>query len=168
GEELGLPQAEVAFDRLQDPEALANWPKTLGRDGARTPMPWAKNETHAGFSNVEPWLPLDHRHTALAIDQQTGQPGSVLEFHRSMIALRSGTKALQDGDIKFLDAPEDICAFVRSSGAEELLVVINLSQDEQHWSAPKEPMHIVLTTQDGISFDSKAALPPLFGYVAKL
>jgi alpha-glucosidase len=27
GEELGLPQAEVPFDRLVDPEAIANWPR---------------------------------------------------------------------------------------------------------------------------------------------
>lgn len=40
GEELGLPQAEIAFEDLKDPEAIANWPATLGRDGARTPMPW--------------------------------------------------------------------------------------------------------------------------------
>ena len=25
GEELGLPQGRVPFDRLQDPEAIANW-----------------------------------------------------------------------------------------------------------------------------------------------
>ena len=41
GEELGLPQGHVAFADLQDPEAITNWPHTLGRDGARTPMPWA-------------------------------------------------------------------------------------------------------------------------------
>ena len=27
GEELGLPQVDVPFDRLQDPEAIANWPR---------------------------------------------------------------------------------------------------------------------------------------------
>ena len=43
GEELGLTQVEVPFDRLQDPEAIANWPLTLSRDGARTPMPWDAN-----------------------------------------------------------------------------------------------------------------------------
>jgi len=33
GEELGLPQAEIGFADLKDPEAIANWPATLGRDG---------------------------------------------------------------------------------------------------------------------------------------
>ncbi|MEL0211878.1 MAG: alpha-amylase family glycosyl hydrolase, partial [Novosphingobium sp.] len=38
GEELGLTQVEIPFELLQDPEAIANWPLTLARDGARTPM----------------------------------------------------------------------------------------------------------------------------------
>lgn len=37
GEELGLTQAIVPYEKIQDPEALTNWPHTLGRDGARTP-----------------------------------------------------------------------------------------------------------------------------------
>ena len=39
GEELGLEQIDIPYDRLHDPEAIANWPMTLSRDGARTPMP---------------------------------------------------------------------------------------------------------------------------------
>ena len=50
GEELGLPQAHVPFERLRDPEAIANWPRTLGRDGARTPIPWRADLAHGGFS----------------------------------------------------------------------------------------------------------------------
>src|SRR3546814_5752044 len=52
GEELGLPTAAVPFDRLQDPDAILNWPVTLGRDGARTPMPWIGGAPDAGFSTV--------------------------------------------------------------------------------------------------------------------
>ena len=37
GEELGLTQAEIPFDKLQDPEAKNNWPQTFGRDGALAP-----------------------------------------------------------------------------------------------------------------------------------
>ena len=67
GEELGLPQVDVPFERLQDPEAIANWPQTLSRDGARTPMPWNSAAPHLGFSTGEPWLPLGETHRALAI-----------------------------------------------------------------------------------------------------
>ena len=40
GEELGPAAGQIAFEQLRDPEAIANWPLTLGRDGARTPIPW--------------------------------------------------------------------------------------------------------------------------------
>ena len=41
GVDAGLPQVDVPYERLRDPEAIANWPQTLSRDGARTPMPWS-------------------------------------------------------------------------------------------------------------------------------
>lgn len=46
GEELGLTQVDIPFDALLDPEAIANWPMTLSRDGARTPMPWKIGRAH--------------------------------------------------------------------------------------------------------------------------
>ena len=38
GEELGLTEASVAFDDLQDPYGIEFWPEFKGRDGCRTPM----------------------------------------------------------------------------------------------------------------------------------
>jgi alpha-glucosidase len=71
GEELGLPQGEIAFEDLRDPEAIANWPQTLGRDGARTPMPWRENAPNAGFSSAaHTWLKCDPAHAAFAVDRQ--------------------------------------------------------------------------------------------------
>ena len=40
GEELGLPEADLPFDALQDPYGKAFWPNFKGRDGCRTPMVW--------------------------------------------------------------------------------------------------------------------------------
>ena len=57
GEELGLTQVDVPFEQLKDPEAIANWPLTLSRDGARTPMPWEGDKLGLGFSDGTPWLP---------------------------------------------------------------------------------------------------------------
>lgn len=38
GEELGLPEAEVGFEDLQDPYGIQFWPEYKGRDGCRTPL----------------------------------------------------------------------------------------------------------------------------------
>jgi alpha-glucosidase len=57
GDEIGMDQVTVPRDRLRDPVAMNIPGGGLGRDGCRTPMQWDASE-HAGFSKVEPWLPI--------------------------------------------------------------------------------------------------------------
>ncbi len=134
GEELGLQQAEIPFEKLQDPEAIANWPETLGRDGARTPIPWSENDAFAGFSKSEPWLPIDPRHIPKAIDRQDNEPDSVLNFARRMISLRARLAPLCAGNISFLETPDNVLAFVRTRKDESVLCVFNFSLEEVSWS----------------------------------
>jgi alpha-glucosidase len=136
GEELGLPQGEVPFERLVDPEAIANWPQTLGRDGARTPMPWAADAPHAGFSTAEPWLPLDPRHVGLSVDRQEADPHAMLHVTRRLIALRKAHPALVRGDMRMVDAPDGVVAFERVLGTERLLCVFNIGHAAAQWTAP--------------------------------
>ncbi len=126
GEELGLPQADVPFERLLDPEAIANWPRTLGRDGARTPMPWTAEPPCFGFSSAEPWLPADPRHGPLSVAAQTADPASCLNAVRGLIALRRGDPALRTGTMTPLDAPDGVLAFERQAGTRTLVCVFNL------------------------------------------
>ena len=129
GEELGLPQAEVAFERLRDPEGKTFWPEHKGRDGGRTPMPWIASATHAGFSTGEPWLPVDPAHHPLAVDRQEPNPASVLRFTRRFLAWRKRRRALIEGDIRFVDTQEPVLAFERSGAGERLLCVFNLGAE---------------------------------------
>ena len=162
GEELALPQAEVPFDRLVDPEAIANWPQTLGRDGARTPMPWVSDRPYAGFSTAEPWLPVDPRHPALAVDRQEADPGSMLHLTRRLVALRKSHPALARGDMRMVDADPDLLVFERILGGERLLCVFNLTEQPIRWSPPAG-WRIV----EGLNVGSgpEDALPPMAGLV---
>ncbi|KPF62035.1 alpha-amylase family glycosyl hydrolase [Porphyrobacter sp. AAP60] len=137
GEELGLPQGHVAFEDLQDPEAIANWPHTLGRDGARTPMPWAAKAPQAGFSNANrTWLKLDAAHTGFAVDRQASDPVSTLSYARQILRLRRDHPALVSGDIALLDTPEDVLAFIRHEGESDVLCAFNLGEAAAEWSPP--------------------------------
>jgi len=130
GDELGLPHADVQFERLRDPEAIAFWPSGIGRDGARTPMPWSQSANMAGFTAApDAWLPLDPRHRALAVDAQTGVADSMLEFTRRAIAFRRGSEALREGAFVALDAPEPVLAFERRTDGSRLLCLFNLGPD---------------------------------------
>jgi alpha-glucosidase len=127
GEELGLPQVDVPFDRLQDPEAIANWPHTLSRDGARTPMPWKSSEPNLGFSTGEPWLPADASHAPLAVDVQERSSDSLLRFTRQSLALRNRLPALRQGWMQVMEAGEAVLVFERGEGSQRLRCTFNLS-----------------------------------------
>ena len=89
GEELGLPETEVAFEDLQDPFGKAFWPDFKGRDGCRTPMPWNSKKKNYGFSKGEPWLPIDNKYKNLCVDKQEIDSESMLSFTKKMIKERN-------------------------------------------------------------------------------
>ncbi len=170
GDELGLPQAEVPFDALQDPEAIANWPLTLGRDGARTPIPWRRGELHAGFSSGKPWLPIDPRHADLAVDMQEANQWSVLHFVRKLIAVRRNSAALRYGSISFEEAPDGVIAFSRRFDGERVLCAFNIGEAETSWKAEGGPGMSVLAAL-GAGHDGSPppeTLPALTGYLARV
>jgi alpha-glucosidase len=133
GEELGLSQVEIPFDQLQDPEAIANWPHTLSRDGARTPMPWTADAPNLGFSSGPPWLPLGPDHCALAVDRQEQDDGSVLAFTRECVSLRKAHQALRVGRLELVEAGPQKLVFDRADGQEALRCTFNLSSAEATW-----------------------------------
>lgn len=126
GEELGLTQGVVPFEALQDPEAIANWPLTLGRDGARTPIPWTRGNTYAGFSETRPWLPVAPDHPRLSAEVQEDDPESVLQFTRRFLEMRRTSRALRFGDLRFVEAPGELLIMIRSYGDERVMCVFNL------------------------------------------
>lgn len=136
GEELGLPDGEVPFDRIVDPDGLFYWPSKTGRDPCRTPFPWETDAPFAGFSTVEPWLPMDPRHAARAADSQAGDVASPLEGLRRLLAWRKSESVLIEGDITFQDTPEPVLGFTRSDGERTLHLVFNLSDTAQTVSLP--------------------------------
>ena len=127
GEELGLPQVDVPFDKLQDPEAIVNWPHTLSRDGARTPMPWAANAPNLGFSSGTPWLPPGEAHRALSVDSQESDPDSVLAFARRCLAFRKTQPALRRGRLELVETGPQRLVFDRIEGDQKLRCTFNLS-----------------------------------------
>jgi alpha-glucosidase len=167
GEELGLEQGEVAYERLRDPEAIANWPATLGRDGARTPLPWRTDAAYAGFSTVEPWLPVDPRHHARAIDQQETRADSMLHYTRRLLSFRRGRPAMIDGDLRLLETPEPLIAFERLGEGTRLLCVFNLGRSAMAWTPDEPGWRVGVATSRDISGGAPpAVLAPLSGYVA--
>jgi alpha-glucosidase len=157
GEELGLPQVDVPFERLQDPEAIANWPHTLSRDGARTPMPWNSDEPNLGFSRAEPWLPLGESHAALAVDRQAGRNDSMLHFTRECLKLRNMHAALRHGSMTVVRADDQALAFERIANGGRLCCTFNLSARPAPFSSSGRAL-VGIGDIDGATLGPYAAL----------
>jgi alpha-glucosidase len=128
GEELGLPEAELALEDLRDPYGIAFWPEFRGRDGARTPMPWRAGAPHAGFTTAErPWLPVPAAHHAFALDRQEADARAPLHAWRQFLRWRKAHPALVSGSIRMLPAPQGVLAFERRLGEERILCAFNFA-----------------------------------------
>lgn len=114
GEELALPEAAVPFEKMRDPYGIAFYPEFPGRDGARTPMPWQAQAPQAGFcATAEPWLPIDPRHRARAVDLQEADPDSALNRTRRFLAWRRTQPALRGTGARVVDAGDDLVLVLR-------------------------------------------------------
>ncbi|MDD1781197.1 alpha-glucosidase family protein [Enterovibrio sp. ZSDZ35] len=161
GEELGLPEADIPFDKIQDPYGIPFWPEYKGRDGCRTPMPWLSGDLHAGFSSQEPWLPIGDSHTELAVDTQEHMPGSMLAHYRQFLRWRKQHSVLVAGEMGDVLSSVQGLRFVRSDENARILVAINLSDSEMEITLPEGSWHAL--RGHGFQFNLKndvVTLPP--------
>jgi alpha-glucosidase len=137
GEELGLTEADIAYEDLTDPAAIAFWPDYKGRDGCRTPFPWEADKPNAGFSKANrTWLPIPAEHSARAVSAQKGDAGSVLEHYRAFLHWRKEQPELIGGGIRFLEAGKQVLALERDLEGARMLCVFNLSEKPAKWALP--------------------------------
>ncbi len=148
GEELGLTEADIAYEDLTDPYGINFWPEFKGRDGCRTPYPWSAKQPNAGFSTVKPWLPVPQEHAEAAADVQVGAQGSIADHYKAFIAFRKSHPALISGDIAFIDWSETGLAFTRTSQQETLLCVFNLGAKDQLFKLPDGMKLVVLDIEN--------------------
>ena len=137
GEELGLTEAYVAFEELQDPYGIRFWPKFKGRDGCRTPIPWVSDNHNGGFSQSKPWLPVAVEHLQRSVEAQTRLEDSTLAFYRNMIALRKSLPELVKGEFEFVTHAQDVVAFWRRYQGRAVFCAFNLSGETRELPLPE-------------------------------
>ncbi len=110
----------------------------------RPPMPWSDEGEGAGFTTGTPWHPFaPGRETAnvarerggsLLVHFQRGNSDSLLDHYRRLIHLRNTAPALRLGTVEVLgptDARMPVLAYVRTRGADRVLVAHNLTSEER-------------------------------------
>ncbi len=136
GEELGLSEAEVPFERLQDPYGIEFWPEFKGRDGCRTPMVWATQDEQSGFSSGDPWLPVSKKQAELAVDRQESNDQSILHHYRRAIAFRHAHPALMSGTQTDMAEENGVLRFIREDGREQIFCAFNLGSEPAALTLP--------------------------------
>jgi alpha-glucosidase len=139
GDELGLPEVEIAFEDVQDPYGKEMWPEFKGRDGCRTPMPWQADAPHAGFSTAaQAWLPVAASHLPLAVNLQQPQSNSLLAYYTQLLHWRRGVPALVKGSMELLPVDAQVLAFARQHAQQSVLCVFNFSDQAATFKLPAE------------------------------
>ena len=126
GDELGIQDVPIPPDKARDPWGKNVPGLNLGRDRARTPMPWT-NEPNAGFCppHIEPWLPLNPDFQTLNVACELADPRSMLSLTRRLLALRRASTALSAGGYRSLDSPEECFVYLRQLEHEQRVVALN-------------------------------------------
>lgn len=150
GDELGLTEAEIPYEKMQDPVGVVNYPRLLGRDGCRTPMPWKRESDRAGFTTArEPWLPIPEEHLSLAVELQEYEPMSLLNKYRRLLHWRQQQPALLQGDLTLLNTAEPLLGFSRKCSEQHLMCLFNLSPKPIHYELPA---YLQCVTSDELDF----------------
>jgi alpha-glucosidase len=163
GDEIGMRQVDVPFERVLDPVGLQRFEHRASRDGARTPMPWSA-EPGAGFTapGVEPWLPFGDLRAANVADQRD-DPGSLLHLCRDLIALRRRDAGLRTGGYAPLPAPAGAWAYRRGDGHA---VALNLSPSPVRLELPRGTVAVATDRgRDGEAVGGTLELGPWQGAV---
>jgi alpha-glucosidase len=127
GDEIGMENVDIAPERARDSWTTTE-PGIGGRDAERTPMQWDASP-HAGFSRVEPWLPVGDAYPSVNARALGDDPRSILTLYRRLIALRRSRPALVTGTKRLVQAADNVIAYQRCEGSERLLVALNLGHE---------------------------------------
>jgi alpha-glucosidase len=144
GDEIGMTDGTIPPEAAHDPLAKRAPVASAGRDPARTPMQWRAGPG-AGFTapDARPWLPIGDAGTC-NVEDQRGDPASVLELTRRLITLRRAEPDLAAGSMSFIETPPGVLAWRRGA---RTTVALNLTDSD--------------AIIDGVSGVHRAATMPL-------
>lgn len=137
GEELGLTEGVVPPEARLDPMGSE---ATVGRDGCRTPMPWAPGVAFGFSATAATWLPDGGRTDADTVAWQRARADSWLARYRALVAMRRSTPELQGRELRWLDGGRgDVIACARTvPGGGRVDVAVNIGDEPVRWRSNGE------------------------------
>ncbi|HDE4675192.1 TPA: alpha-glucosidase [Staphylococcus aureus] len=124
-----------------DVDALLAKYKDENRDNSRTPMQW-DDTLNGGFTNGEPWFPVNPNYKTINVAQQLEDEHSVLQFYKDLIQLRKSNDVYVYGQFDLVDAENSqVFAYTRTLNEKQVLIVGNLTNHEAELTVPFDLSH---------------------------
>jgi oligo-1,6-glucosidase len=167
GEEIGMTNFDYkSVDDLRDIESITvdkflkrlfipkriRWNlflKKTSRDNVRTPMQWSDYK-NAGFTEGTPWLKVNGNYKTINVLTEQNEKDSILNFYKSMIALRNSSEVLKKGAFKEYLIQRDVFGFYRYYKDTNYLILINLSKYNRVVSVKGQ---VVISTYETEEYD---------------
>ncbi|MCT9819824.1 glycoside hydrolase family 13 protein [Microbacterium sp. W1N] len=157
GDELGLPEADLPREVIEDPMHFRSGGVDPGRDGCRVPLPWSGPVPPFGFgtdARHDTWLPQPAGWETFTVEAESADPASTLRLYQDMIRTRRARAdlAAESGapGLDWLELGADVLAFRRG---EHTASITNFG-----------PVPIALPAHGGVVLSSApledGALPP--------
>jgi alpha-glucosidase len=119
----------------KDPEAIANWPLTLSRDGVRTPMPWLADAPNGGFARGR--RGCRSRQATSPVPWMRRRPiRPPAAFHATGSRPARGHRALHHGAIDHIRAQGDLLSFTRRVDGEAIHCAFNIGGQRHTHKCP--------------------------------
>lgn len=156
GEEIGM--TNISFDSLDDfddietrgyikevqekgdlsDEEILEIANYRSRDNARTPMHWDDSK-YAGFSTSEPWIKMNSNYPEINVEKDLESEDSVFKYYQQMISLRKEYPVFAYGKYQqLLEADQNIYAYQRLGEENNLLVLLNFSEENAEYNLEAE------------------------------
>jgi alpha-glucosidase len=121
GDELGMTDADVPFERRLDPAGLIDRAEP-GRDRCRTPMQWSDGAGRGFTSAADPWLPFGG-HAERNVARERRDEASPLILTRELTGLRRRSADVRCGAYRQIVARDGLWAWQRGRGT---VVALNM------------------------------------------
>ena len=141
-------------------------------------MQW-NDDPNAGFTTGIPWNPVPATYKTYNVADESKDPNSILNWYKSLLALRHTNQALLDGDYIALNENDaNVLSYLRKSKNDAVIVAINMSAAPQtvNFDLSKQRLSAksaktLLTTESSLQNNSSVAqltLEPFAIYIAAL
>ena len=161
GEEIGMTNCPVKdISEIEDLESINMYNERIkqgytkeelirsinakGRDNARRPMQWSTAKA-AGFTTGTPWLALNPNYQDINVQAALADPQSIFYTYQKLIKLRHENEIITNGNFTPVSASSSILAYYRELAGMRWLVVANLTDSVEQFSAPDKIDQVLIS-----------------------